>query len=266
MRTTRATFHRMWLTTWRAYPWTFFFATVVAGTLTILLAYFAYHTLANGRVGPTFTKHAGTSDYVSFVALGAITYAFFCRVFLWTARAPITEEREGTLVALNVSPAKIREYLLGHAAFAVISTSVEALSLVAVAGLLGIRLPSFSILVALAAFLLFGLAAFSLALVMSSVMLMANDTFITQNTVFMIVAFACGFSFPTSFLPDPVQLAAEGIPITSALRYLRDSLSLTNAPPQFSDMAIALATSTVLLVLARATLPRATARAIERGM
>ena len=73
IRSGYATFMRNWTITLRAYPWSFFIGSLLAGSLTVLLSYFLYHLLAGGQLSSQFTTYTGTSDYMSYIILGAAT-------------------------------------------------------------------------------------------------------------------------------------------------------------------------------------------------
>ncbi|MCX4527000.1 MULTISPECIES: ABC transporter permease [unclassified Streptomyces] len=260
-----ATFWRMWALTRRAYPWTYFTSTVLTGALTIVLAYLAYKAVGGGEVDSAFTSATGSSDYVGYVAVGAITYTFAVRMLLWTAKALITEEREGTIAALVVAPAGRMPYLLGFGAFAVLSTLAETGALAVVAGFLNVTLPvphAAGLVLSLA---VFTLALFAMSLVLSSVMLFAGEAHISQNTLFLGMGLLCGFTFPREYLPEAAQWLAEFLPVTAALDGLRAALSgdfdYATAMPR---LGVAAVVSACYLALGRWLLPRAEQRALER--
>lgn len=72
IRSSNATMLRNWIVNLRAYRWSFFLGNLVESVLTVLMAYFIYHFLAGSRIGQDFIAGAGTSDYMSFVILGAM--------------------------------------------------------------------------------------------------------------------------------------------------------------------------------------------------
>src|SRR3712207_4482800 len=89
-----ATFGRSLKATRRAYPWTYFTSTVVSGALAIALAYLAYTEIGGGVVDARFVAETASADYVGYVAVGAVAFAFTVRLLLWTSKALIGEERE----------------------------------------------------------------------------------------------------------------------------------------------------------------------------
>src|SRR5579863_349697 len=113
LRSGYATFIRNWKITLRAYPWSFFIGSLLTGGLTVLLAYFLYHLLAGGQLSGTFIAYAGTSDYMSYVILGAGVFIFSERILLGVSRSMITEQREGMLESLLLTPTRRFGYLAG---------------------------------------------------------------------------------------------------------------------------------------------------------
>ncbi|WP_447002328.1 ABC transporter permease [Saccharothrix isguenensis] len=266
MAVAAATFQRSWKVTARAYPWTYFTSTVVTGGLTVALAYLAFHAIGGGRVEAGFAAKAGSADYVGYVAVGAIAYTFAVRLILWVAKALIGEEREGTLTALVVTPARRWPYLIGCAGFSALSTLVESAAVGAVALWLGVRFPSVDAVLMVLAGVVFAVAVFALSVLVGGVMLFAGEAHITQNTLFAALALLGGFSFPRDYLPAAVRWLGELVPVTQALDGVRAVLAGRTA---FADLAgplgTSLAISAVCLVLGAVLLPRAERRAIERA-
>lgn len=260
-----ATFRRTWTVTRRAYPWTYFTSTVLAGALTIALAYLVFRAVGPGSVSPDFAARAGSTDYVGYVAVGAIAYTFAVRMLLWTAKALITEEREGTISALAVAPARRLPYLIGFASFSLLSTGIEVAALCLFAALLGISLPVPGAVGFLVVIAVFGTAVFSLSVMLGVIMLFAGEAHITQNTCFLGMGLVCGFTFPRSYLPVPVQWLAELVPVTPALdvarEFLRGELDVGAAP----RLGATLAVSAVYLLVGFGLLPLAERRVMERS-
>ncbi len=260
-----ATFHRTWVVTRRAYPWTYFVGTVLTGALTIGLAYLAFHAVGGGQVADDFADKAGTSDYLAFVAVGATANTFVVRLLLWAAKALITEQREGTLAALIVAPARRLPYLVGFAAFAVTSTFAEVAALWGFARVLGISLPATNLAAAVVATGVITAAVFAVSIPLGAVMIAAGEAHISQNTVFYLMAVLCGFVFPRAYLPEPAQWLAELIPVTAALDVVRGAFAHGQSPAELAPrIAAALAVSTAYALFGLWLMPRAERRAMER--
>ena len=76
----------MWHVNRRAYPWTYFTSNVLTGAITITLAYLAFHVVSGGRVAADFREQANSADYVGYVAIGAVAYAFAVRLLHYDHR------------------------------------------------------------------------------------------------------------------------------------------------------------------------------------
>jgi len=255
----------MWVVTRRAYPWTYFVGTVLTGALTIGMAFLAFRAIGGGRVADDFAAKAGSADYLAFVAVGATANTFVVRLLLWAAKALIGEQREGTLAALIVAPARRLPYLLGFALFAVASTFAEVAALWGFAALLGITLPASDPAAAVIATGVITAAVFSLSIPLGALMIAAGEAHISQNTVFLVMAVLCGFTFPRAYLPEPAQWLAELIPVTPALDVVRGAFYHGQGPTELAPrIGAALALSLAYALAGLWLLPRAERRAMER--
>lgn len=266
MGTAATTMQRMWLTTSRAYPWSFTIGSVVSGTLTMVIAYVAFHSLSEGRVSAAFETAAGSGDYLAYVALGTICYEFYVRLMLWTSRALITEERQGTILSLLSTPMRPASYLAGNAGFGLVATALEAAALLVVALVLGLRFHPVSPLAVIGGVALFAVATLSVASLVGVVMLLVNDTYITQNTTFLVTGLFCGFVFPPELLPGGWNPVTGLVPLTGGLQVLRECLGLTSDPITAGTVVTTVLTSMVFMALTAFLMPRALSRVVERGM
>lgn len=261
-----ATLRRTWTMTGRAYPWSYAIGCLLIGVLTIGLSYLGLHAIGGGAVTADFTARTGGADYLGYIAIGAGAYMFTVRLLLWSSKALITEQRQGTLGALLVAPAGRLQYLLGFTGFALANTAVEVGLLGGFAALLGVTLPAWHPLAALAGVLALAVAVFAVSVVLGALMIVAGEAHISQNTVFLAVSLLCGITFPNSYLPAPAQWLAEVLPVTPAMDVLRGALSggegLTALLPR---LLVCLALSAAYLLAGLLVLPGAERRAIERS-
>lgn len=261
-----ATLHRTWTVTRRAYPWSYAVGCLLIGVLTIGLSYLGLHAVGGGAVTAEFTARAGGADYLGYVAVGAAGYMFTVRMLLWSSKALITEQRQGTLGALLVAPAGRLPYLLGFTGFALANTAVEVGLLGGFAAVLGVTLPAWQPLGALAGVVALSCAVFSVSVLLGALMIVAGEAHISQNTVFLTVSLLCGITFPNGYLPVPAQWLAELLPVTSAMDVLRGALTTGQ---QLADLAprlvTCLALSTAYLLIGLRVLPAAERRALERS-
>ncbi|GGU02780.1 ABC transporter permease [Streptomyces lateritius] len=260
-----ATAWRTWQMTRRAYPWTYAVGTVLPAALAISLAYLGYHAIGGGTVAADFQQGSGTTAYLAYVVVGATAFQFTVRLILWSAKALITEQRQGTLGALLVAPAGRFPYLLGFTVFAVLSSLVEFLTLGLVIAALGVSVPVSSAAGALLGALALVAAVFALSVGLGGLMIAAGEAHISQNTVFIVLGLVGGFTFPRDYLPLWAQWFAELLPTTSAMDVLHGAFtggqSLPDLLPRLGVCALLTA---AYLLLGLLYLPRAEARAVER--
>jgi ABC-2 type transport system permease protein len=138
--------------------------------------------------------------------------------------------------------------------------------MLAVALALGVRLPAPDPVTLAAALVACTVAVFGLSVPLSAVMITAGEAHITQNTLFVGMGLVCGFTFPTSYLPEALRWLGEALPLTSALRALR-AATLHHAPitSTWPDLVLCLGLGGLYLVVGRLLLPAAERHAVRRG-
>ncbi|NTU23359.1 ABC transporter permease [Brevibacillus sp. HB1.2] len=246
----KATFIRNTRVMIRAYPWSFVIGHIFSGVYTVLFAFFAYHYVFAGQLDENFAHLTGSSDYLSYAILGGAFYAFAVSTLMNVSRSLITELREGTLEAVLLTPSLRRGYFLGNVAQQLMRTLFEFSVIVLVGALFGLTLSHTNVWSAVLVWTLSTGAFFCQALVLGSLMLWFRDTYITQNTLFAVMAFVSGVTFPIPYLPEWLQPLGLIMPLTPALDAFRQCV-IQGAPlhavsPQLFHMA---ALSLVYLVI-----------------
>ncbi|MER6942782.1 ABC transporter permease [Nonomuraea sp. NPDC000554] len=259
-----ATMRRSWLVTRRAYPWSYFVGTLLLGVFTVGLAYLGLWAIAGGEISAEFRGMAGTGDYLGYIAVGAAAYMFVVHGVLWTGKAVIQEQREGTMGALVVAPARRLPYLLGFSAFAFTAVALEVAVLLGVAALFGVRVGVTGAADAVLALAGLALAVFGMSVVLSNVMIVAGEAHITQNTVFHAIALLSGFAFPREYLPQALQWLGEVVPVTAAMDVIRGVFT-GGAGLDAGRLATAALVSAGYIVAGLLTMPWAERRALERS-
>lgn len=221
--TFKATFRRNYLTMKRAYPWSFFIGHILSGYYTVLFAYLTYEFMFAGELDARFAAYAGTRDYLSYAVLGGTFYAFAVSTLMIVSRSLITELREGTLEALLLTPSPKKGYLLGGAFQGLMRTGIEFVAIILFGILFGLDLSRVDWVSSLVILSMVICSFFTQALVLGSVMLYFRDTYITQNTLFVIMAFVSGVTFPVQYLPDWLKPLSELMPLTFGLQAFRRS-------------------------------------------
>ena len=219
--TLRAVHRKNRLTILYAYPFTFFFSTVLGGVVNIVFPMFIYLFMFEQQVSATFIQYANTSDYTSFITLGASINVLAIATILNVSRALITEIREGTLEPFLLSPASRIGYYLGCLVEQTSRAFLEFAIVLFIGFLFGFRfplvlLPQFIFIVLLAIF-----SFFAMSIPLSALMVQTRDTYISQNTIFISMLFLSGALFPVEFLPYPLQLVANIFPNTPILIVFR---------------------------------------------
>ncbi|MBB6351086.1 ABC transporter permease [Nonomuraea muscovyensis] len=259
-----ATLRRSWLVTRRAYPWSYFIGTLLLGVFTMGVAYLGLRAVAGDQVPAEFAGRVGTADYLGYIAVGAAAYMFVVHGILWIGKAMIQEQREGTMGALVVAPARRLPYLLGFAAFAFTAVALEVAVLLGFALLLGVRPAATGAVDAVLAVAGLALAVFGMSVVLSNVMIVAGEAHITQNTVFQAVAVLSGFTFPRDYLPEALRWLGELIPVTAAMDVIRGVFTGgTGLDPARLGVAVLIALGYAAAGLL--TMPWAERRAMERS-
>lgn len=224
LKTLKATFKRNFIIQLRAYPKDFFIGNLLTGFYTILSAYFMYKLLFKENIEDSFSRYSGTSDYMSYVIVGTALYLFVVRTCLNVSRSLITELREGTLESLMIAPFKRVQYFAGNMLQQTITTSMEIMITILIAIPFGINFSKADVISFILAFTASLFAYFSLSLVLAVIMLYFRDTYISQNTLFLLLFILCGVTFPIDYLPLPLQYLSKLIPVTDSFQLIRNSL------------------------------------------
>ena len=223
-QTFRATFRRNYLTMHRAYPWSFFIGNILSAAYTVLFAYLTYNYVFLGQMETRFADFAGTGDYISYVVLGGTVYSLAVSMLMIVSRALITELREGSLEALLLTPSSRKGYFLGTGMQGLMRVGIEFSVMILIGWFLGLNLTHIN---GLAAFIVLSITIgsfFAQALLLGSVMLYFRDTYITQNTLFIVMAFVSGVTFPTQYLPGWLQPLSMMMPLNYGLQAFRRSV------------------------------------------
>lgn len=219
-----ATFMRQLITMRRAYPWSFFIGHILDGIYMIIFAWLSYHFIFQGQLNQHFTEYAGTSNYLSYAMIGGVLNSFSVSLLMIVSRMLITEMREGTLEALLLTPLPRQGYFLGAAAQGLMRSCIEMLTIFLIGLFFGLSMVSAGIVMLIPILAVFCLAIFGQALVLGGFMLVFRDTYITQNTLFVIMTLVSGVSFPPEFLPDWLHTISYVMPLSYGLDLVRSAI------------------------------------------
>ncbi|MFD1737465.1 ABC transporter permease [Bacillus salitolerans] len=219
--TVSATFTRNFLIMRRAYPWSFFIGHILSGTYVVIFAYLTYFYVFEGDMDSRFNQLAGTNDYISYTILGGLLFSFSVSLLMIVSRTLITEFREGTLDSLLLTPSSRNGYFLGATAQGLMRLGLEFLAIILVGGLFGLSFYNVNVLGCLVILFVLIFATFSQSLVLGGFMLYFRDTYITQNTLFVLMGLVCSITFPTEYLPLGVHWIGEMMPLTHGVDAFR---------------------------------------------
>lgn len=216
-----STYKKNRLTIVRAYPWSFVIGRLVGGISSVIYPFLVYTYFFNGVVSDTFRHFTQTSDYITYVVSGVAVYILGVSTLMNVGRSFITEFREGTIEPILISPAPRLAYFIGCFLEQFIRSIMEFVIVLVVGAILGANLSKILSLSSLAAILLMSFSFFSMAILLASIMLHTRDTYLTQNTLFILLTVLTGVSYPIEYLPDFFQMIAKGIPMTYSVELFR---------------------------------------------
>lgn len=196
-------------------------ARVIEATYFCLSGFLIYQYVFKKSIDSKFITLSGTSDYISYLLIGVIIYLLAVSMMMNIGRSLITELRHGTLEPLLVSPVPIFEYLVGTFVEFFLISMIEIVSIIIIGLFLGARFENILFLPLIGSFILCIIAFFCFSIFVCFFMLYFRDTYITQNTIGVLIAFICGVSFPIEYLPMPIQYLSKIFPITPAISLFR---------------------------------------------
>lgn len=206
----------------RAVPWSFIISRVFNGITQILIPFFVYNYFLRGNLKNSFYMYTGEADYMTYVVLGAALNVLAVSTLMNIGRALITELREGTLETLLLSPASRTGYFFGCLAEQTSRALLEFLAVLFTGWLTGANLRYIFTFQTVFVIMFAILSFFCMGLTVSAIMLKTRDTYISQNTLFLLMNVMCGITFPIQYLPEWLQTTAQIIPLTPAVQLFRN--------------------------------------------
>lgn len=221
IRIIHAVYKKNRITIKRAYPLSFMLQRISTAFFLVIPSLFSYYFTFNKSVSKSFLKTTGVNDYVSYILLGQSMYIICLSILSSVGRSMITEIREGTIGTLFLSPCSRLGYFLGFYFEQLGRSFAELIFIIGSGYCFGARINLSTLHLWLFFVFLTSLVCFCVSILISSIMVMTRDTFITQNTIFVIISFSCGILFPISYLPDSIQLISALIPLSYVLYAFR---------------------------------------------
>lgn len=177
----------------------------------------------------TFARLTGTSDYISYIVLGTVLWMWL-NMTLWDVGMYLRQEQmRGTLESNWLCPTWRVSMMLGGGLMKLaVSLAFMVVSLLEFRLVWGVNVLGGNIWPALVALLLTVPIVHGIGIAFASLVLRfkeANALVFLVRGIFMIF---CGVSFPVAVLPGWMRAVADVLPLTYAIRAIRDSL-LVNA-------------------------------------
>jgi len=216
-----ATAKRNFIVSRRAYPWSFFVGRVITGAYTVLISLFLYAYLFQGQTNSLFSTYTDHADYLAFAILGAAFFTFAIASIMNVSRTLMVEVWEGTLETLLLSPSSRLGYMLGSLLEQILRATLELAVILLIGWVAGARFPYLHPVQILMVWVISIFALFSMSITLAALMLSTRDTYISQNTLFILMSLLCGVTFPIQYLPAWVQPLSHAVPFTAVLDLFR---------------------------------------------
>jgi ABC-2 type transport system permease protein len=190
---------------------------------------FAVQALAgpDNSGGRLSAELAGTTDYIGFVFIGIVMWAWLNTV-LWQVGATLrTEQRRGTLESNWATPASRLAVMFGSGLTNMISslmTVAVSLAFCKAAWHIDLTFSPFLVLV----LLLSTAAIYGLGLIFASLVLLVKELNSAVNFVRGMFMVFCGITYPISVMPRWMKSVANALPLTYSIRLIRQ-VGLTRA-------------------------------------
>ncbi len=234
----------------------------------------AYVFPARALAGPqglalsTFSRLAGTRDYVSFIVIGTTIYMWF-NITLWDVGLLLrNEQMRGTLESNWLCPVWRISILLGGSLTKLLTAIFFLAATILECRLLfGIQLLRGNLLLLLVSLILLIPCIYGLGIAFGSLVLRFQES--NALVLFMrgLVAIFCGMTFPVTVLPHWMQIVAAWLPFTYAMHAIRAvSLSQANFAAVLPDLEHLLAFAIVLPIIGYAAFRFTEQRARRTGV
>ncbi|WP_249274549.1 ABC transporter permease [Candidatus Enterococcus clewellii] len=216
-----AIIRRNWQMYRRYFPFTLFINRILGSAFQLISIWLIANFLFNNQVSPKMSGYMTTDHYFTYAAIGILFYNLGVATLMNVGRALITEVREGTLMSLLITPYKVFQYFSGVFLEQLWRTLLEFAALLGISQLLGADFSGIRLWAWLAGILFTVWVSFGMSIFLANIMLQLRDTYISQNTLFILIYLVSGITFPKELLPKFLQLIGELLPLTQALEVFR---------------------------------------------
>lgn len=237
-------------TTMRAYPWSFVMARISGAIFSLAVPLILYYLVFEERLSDGFMEYTNNSNYINFIAIGAIINVLSFSTLMNVGRCLITEQREGTLDNFLLSPASRHGYYIGVYMEQFVRSLFEAFFVAVFSFAFGFRINIIDFPIILLCIVLSSVTFFSVSILISTIMIYTRDTYLVQNTMFLVMSCLCGVAFPVEYLPKTLRIISRIIPMTYTLKITRECSEGTFSSRKYgTDILILIILSIVYYVL-----------------
>lgn len=208
----------------RAYPMSFMISRVIGGMFGLILPFVLYYIVFNKQLAVDIQESLNGISYITYIVTGEILSILSFSTLMSVGRCLITEIREGTLDTFLLSPASRLGYYVGAYLEQFWRSILESLAVLVFGLIFGARIRLEKVPILILVIVFSSISFFSLAMLVSSIMVYTRDTYLVQNTFYMLMHFICGVVFPLEFLPYPIRVLSNLFPLTPAIKLIRLSL------------------------------------------
>jgi ABC-2 type transport system permease protein len=194
---------------------------MLSGVYAAFFAYFMSSYVFKDALTTSFEQATQSTDYFTFAIIGSALMVLSVASLMNVGRTMMGEMREGTFESLMLSPAKRPLYFVGCWLEQIYRSFFEFFPTLIIGTLLGAQVFNSSIASLFIVYLITIVSLFGLSICLAAVMIWSRDTYLTQNTLFILMALTCGVLCPRALLPEALQWIGSLIPLTYALDIFR---------------------------------------------
>ncbi|MFD1735400.1 ABC transporter permease [Bacillus salitolerans] len=222
MNTIIATYKRNYRSMKQAVPISSILGNILSGLYMVIFSYLIFKFMFGGKLDESFYEYTQSYDYITYIILGNSVYVLAVSLLMIVSRSLVSELRQGSLEAILLTPSNRINYFLGcflHGLFIVL---IEFVGILLGGLFFGLDLSNINIFGLIIVLVLILFSFFSQAILLGAIMVWFRETYIIQNTLFVSMAFLSGVSFPIEYLPYPIQIISNILPLTHSLNAFRD--------------------------------------------
>lgn len=217
------------ITTRRTYPLSFIISRVMGAVFALLGPILLYYFVFEKNMSDRFIQATSNFNYMQYIVIGEVLNVLSFSTLMGVGRCLITEQREGTLDSILVTPMSRSGYYIGSYLEQFGRSLIEACLILVFGVIVGAKIPIKYFPNIVITIVLSSIAFFSVAVLVSSIMIYTRDTYLVQNTLYILMSCICGVAYPVEYLPEVLKFIAYGFPLTYAINITRCCVNGMNA-------------------------------------